>query len=123
MKTITLPAHFDGERILLDEPYELEPNSKLLVTVLPKEDEERKAWFRLASEGLARAYGEEEPEYPIKLIREPNPGYIDKARLFGAVASNKSNGVNRKNIAGTARAVVGYVKRVSHRKTLSLDHP
>ncbi len=50
-------------------------------------DEEREAWFRLSIEGWARAYGEEEPEYPIELIREPNP------------------------------------ERLSHRKTLSLDHP
>ncbi len=77
MKTITLPAHFDGERIRLDEPYELKPDTKLLVTVLPEEqeDEEREAWFRLSSEGLARAYGEEEPRYPIELIKEPNPDY------------------------------------------------
>ncbi len=77
MKAKTLPAHFDGEHIRLDEPCELEPNTRLLVTVLPKEqeDEEREAWFRLSSEGLARAYGEEEPEYPIELIKEPNPDY------------------------------------------------
>ncbi len=77
MSIITLPAHFDGEHIRLDEPYELEPNTRLLVTVLPKEqqDEEHEAWLRLSSEGLARAYGEEEPEYPIELIREPNPDY------------------------------------------------
>ncbi len=77
MKAKTLPAHFDGEHIRLDEPCELEPNTRLLVTVLPKEqeDEEHEAWLRLSSEGLARAYGEEEPEYPIELIREPNPDY------------------------------------------------
>ncbi len=74
MSAITLPAHFDGERIRLDDPYELEPDNKILVTVLPKEqeDEEHEAWFRLSSEGLARAYGEEEADYPTELIREPN---------------------------------------------------
>ena len=77
MKAKTLPAHFDGEYIRLDEPCELEPNTRLLVTVLPKEqeDEEHEAWLRLSSEGLARAYGEEEPEYPTELIKEPNPDY------------------------------------------------
>ncbi len=77
MSVITLPAHFDGERIRLDEPYELKPDTKLLVTVLPEEqeDEEREAWFRLSSQGLATAYSEEEPEYPIDLIKEPNPDY------------------------------------------------
>jgi hypothetical protein len=38
MDTISITAHFDGERILLDEPIELEPNTKLIVTVLPKND-------------------------------------------------------------------------------------
>ena len=34
MSNVSIPAHFDGERILLDEPIELEPNTKLIVTVL-----------------------------------------------------------------------------------------
>jgi hypothetical protein len=35
MKTVSVTAHFDGERILLDEVLELEPNTKPIVTVLP----------------------------------------------------------------------------------------
>src|SRR5436190_1884480 len=35
---ISIPAHFDGERILLDEPVELERNARLIVTVLPNSD-------------------------------------------------------------------------------------
>src|SRR3989442_626265 len=34
MNTMSIPAHFDGERILLDAPVELERDAKLLVTVL-----------------------------------------------------------------------------------------
>ena len=30
---LDLPAHFDGERIHLDEPFDLEPNTKLIVTI------------------------------------------------------------------------------------------
>ena len=77
MSAITLPAHFDGERIRLNEPYELEPDTELLVTVLPKEqeDEEREAWLRLSSRGLERAYDGEEAEYPTELIKAPNPEY------------------------------------------------
>jgi len=33
MQMITLSAHYDGERICLDEEFELEPNSKLIVTI------------------------------------------------------------------------------------------
>jgi hypothetical protein len=64
MKRIILPAHFDGEQICLDEPFELTPNAKLLVTVLLEEEpeDERKIWLRLAESSLAAAYGENEPE-------------------------------------------------------------
>jgi hypothetical protein len=76
METRTLRAHFDGTHILLDEPFELEPNMELLITVLPKpSDEERGDWVRLSLESLARAYGDEEPEYSLELIKEANPDY------------------------------------------------
>ena len=35
MPMITLPAHVDGRKIVLDEPYPLPLNSNLLVTLLP----------------------------------------------------------------------------------------
>jgi hypothetical protein len=76
METVTLRAHFDGERILLDEPFELEPDAKLIITVLPKSGgEEREDWARLALESLERAYGDDEPEYSLDSIKEVNPEY------------------------------------------------
>jgi hypothetical protein len=75
MDTISIPAHFDGERILLDEPIELEPNTKLIVTVLPKNDAEYQSWLRLSNQKLEDAYGEDEKEYPLDSIREANPEY------------------------------------------------
>ncbi|MBM4044570.1 MAG: hypothetical protein FJ279_05610 [Planctomycetes bacterium] len=76
MEPKTIRAHFDGNQILLDEPCELEPNVKLIITVLPKSsDEERQDWVRLSLESLARAYGDDEPEYSLDLIKEANPEY------------------------------------------------
>ena len=76
METRTLRAHFDGNQILIDEPFELEPNTELLITVLPKaSDEEREDWARLSLENLARAYSDDEPEYSLDLIKEANPEY------------------------------------------------
>jgi hypothetical protein len=65
MPAVSLRAHYDGTAIRLDEPYDLPPDAQLLVTVLsPTIDaEERTAFAALAAEGLARAYGENEPEY------------------------------------------------------------
>ena len=70
----TIPAHFDGKHILLDEPVELEPNTKLLVTVLPK-DIERDEWLRLSRKGLQAAYDNGEQDYSLDSIRESNPEY------------------------------------------------
>ncbi|MDT4955645.1 MAG: hypothetical protein QOJ02_3783 [Acidobacteriota bacterium] len=76
METKTLHAHFDGKQILLDEPFELEPNAKLIVTVLPESSNgEREDWAQLSLESLARAYGDDEPEYSLDLIKEANPEY------------------------------------------------
>lgn len=77
METLTLRAHFDGKQILLDEPFELEPNAQLIVTVLPNSlGEEREDWARLALESLERAYnGDDEPEYSLDSIKEANPEY------------------------------------------------
>ncbi|HEX8920665.1 MAG TPA: hypothetical protein VF766_04270 [Pyrinomonadaceae bacterium] len=73
----TLRAHFDGSQILLDEPYELEPDTKLIVTVLPKDNShaEHEAWRHLSMKKLEEAYSEDEPEYSLDLIKEANPEY------------------------------------------------
>ena len=79
MDTKTLRAHFDGQQIVLDEPFELEADTELLVTVLPKEqseeDAEREDWLELSMKRLQDAYGEDEPEYSPDMIKEPNPRF------------------------------------------------
>ena len=77
MPMIAVPAHFDGERICLDEPFDIEPNAKLIVTILPRResDSEYAAWSRLSGQRLKDAYGENEPEYSAELLKEVNPDY------------------------------------------------
>lgn len=74
MQTTNIQAHFDGKQIVLDEPFELKPNVKLIVTILP-EDDEREDWAQLALQSLERAYGDDEPEYTLDRIKEWNPDY------------------------------------------------
>jgi hypothetical protein len=82
METKTLRAHFDGSQILLHEPFELEPNVELIITVLPKSsDEEREDWTRLSLDCLAQAYSNDEPEYSLDLIKEANPAYEGNLRF------------------------------------------
>ncbi len=77
MPITALPAHFDGLRICLDEPFDLEPDIKLIVSVLPRleSDDEHEAWLLLSGQRLEDAYGENEPEYSSDLLKEVNPAY------------------------------------------------
>jgi hypothetical protein len=64
MPAVTLKAHFNGKQIVLDEPFDLPPDSQLMVTVMPKDDYPEDAqWHSLAAGALSRAYGEDEPDY------------------------------------------------------------
>ena len=77
MPSRTVRAHFDGEYIRLDEPCLLEPETPLLIIVLPKQRDEHEHadWIRLSQQAFAKAYGEEEPAYSLDAITEPNPDY------------------------------------------------
>ena len=77
MENITLRAHYDGTRVLLDDEIELPANTKLLVTVIRSpEDVERVSWLNFSAQGLASAYDDDdEPEYPVTLVKERNPEY------------------------------------------------
>jgi len=68
MTTVALTAHFDGEKVQFDEPCRLDANARLMVVVLPPDDE-RHAWSRLSAGQLARAYGDTEPEYTAAGLR------------------------------------------------------
>ena len=72
---VSIPAHFDGERILLDEPVELERNARLVVTILPNGDADREAWLRLSLDQFNAAYDTEGDDYTLASIKEMNPQY------------------------------------------------
>ena len=68
MTTVALTAHFDGEKVQFDEPCRLDANARLMVVVLPPDDE-RHAWSRFSAGQLAKAYGDTEPEYTAADLR------------------------------------------------------
>ena len=68
MTTVALTAHFDGEKVQFDEPCHLEPNARLVVVVIPQDDE-RLAWSQFSARQLAKAYGPAEPEYTAADLR------------------------------------------------------
>jgi len=65
MSAISLKAHFDGQAIRLDEPYDLPQDAQLLITILPSTsaDPQLAGWPELSAAGLAGAYADHEPEY------------------------------------------------------------
>ena len=40
--------------------------------------DEAAEWSELSAAGLQGAFGESEPEYPLTLIKTPNPGYAGR---------------------------------------------
>ena len=80
MYTRTVRAHFDGKHIRLDEPCTLEADTPLLVIVLSKQRDESELedWIRLSQQTLENAYGDNEPEYALNAIKEPNPDYAGR---------------------------------------------
>jgi len=47
------------------------------------EEQERQLWYLLSSSSLERAFGDDEPEYSLDLIKHPNPNYEGGARTQG----------------------------------------
>jgi hypothetical protein len=68
MKTVVVTAHFDGEKVQFDEPCQIETNARLVVVVLPPDDQ-RNEWSRFSASQLAKAYGNSEPEYTAADLR------------------------------------------------------
>lgn len=63
MPMMSIAAHYDGQRVCLDEEVKLRPQTRLLVTILEDEDLERADFLTLASSAFADSYGDDEVEY------------------------------------------------------------
>ncbi len=70
---LEIRGHFDGTQILLDEPCELKPNTKVIVKVLA--DDEDADWLALGKKSFARAYADDEPEYSLEDIKTLHTEY------------------------------------------------
>lgn len=77
---MTVRAHYDGHQVQLDEPLTAEPNTELLVTVLPAENElelerEREEWNSVSLASFARLYEDEPDVYTSEMIKIRNPKF------------------------------------------------
>jgi hypothetical protein len=70
MSAISIRAHFDGQHVVLDEPVKLAKDTPLMVTVLADPvDANSSDWPTIAASGLARAYGDDEPDYSAEDVK------------------------------------------------------
>ncbi len=63
MPQLTIAAHYDGFRVLLDEAVQLRPNTRLIITVLEDSDRERDEFLGMASRSLGTVCEDDEVEY------------------------------------------------------------
>jgi hypothetical protein len=74
MKTIEAQV-IDSTHLRLMQPIQLPKLTRVRIFVTQSEDDERAVWLLASAGELNRAYGEDEPEYPTKLVKEANPDY------------------------------------------------
>ncbi len=76
MQTIEGQA-LDAAHIKLMQPISTKPGAKIIVIIPSAEDlaDERNAWLQLCLQNLQRAYGENEPNYGVALMKEPDLAY------------------------------------------------
>jgi hypothetical protein len=65
----------DAQHLQLNQPILIPAGSTVLITLTSPDESERQAWLPLSAQGLAAAYGDDEPNYSAKMIKEPNPDY------------------------------------------------
>ena len=59
------------------DPINFSEGTQVVVAPLPSNlgTENREDWLNLSRQGLEQAYGDEEPEYSLLLVKEANPEY------------------------------------------------
>lgn len=76
MKTVIIKIEKDSSlKLILDFVKKLKLKAKVVESEKNKEQEE---WNSFSAKGLANAYGENEPDYTLNMVKESNPAYKRK---------------------------------------------
>jgi hypothetical protein len=73
MKAIETSAVFDENGKINITKLPIIKNKKVKLIILIEEDENDS--YSLSTDGLAKAYSDNEPEYDLSVIKEPNTAY------------------------------------------------
>ncbi len=76
MKTVIIKIEKESSlKLILDFVKKLKLKAKVVESEKNKEQEE---WSSFSAKGLANAYGKDEPDYTLNMVKEPNPAYKRK---------------------------------------------
>lgn len=66
----------DANHLKLMQPIQISPGSNVVIMIVSLESiRESQSWYQFSAQGLAAAYGDDEPEYSADSIRIPNPDF------------------------------------------------
>ncbi len=74
MRAIETTAFFDEKGELKIEDLPKIKNQKVKLLILMEETEQNE-WYKLSEKSLSNAYGDNEPDYSLNMVKEPNPDY------------------------------------------------
>lgn len=76
MEAIEVIGKIDEQgKLIVDELLPVHNKQVRVVLLIEEDEQERKDWIKLSVEGLSRAYGPDEPEYAVDMVKEINPKY------------------------------------------------
>lgn len=79
---LAIKATCDGEKVILPTRRKFPRGPVIIVFEEADVDKDRFLWQQLALQGLARAYGDKEPDYSLSLVKEPNAEYKTRERVL-----------------------------------------
>ena len=76
MKTLIINIDQDSSlKLLMDLVNKLHLKVKVVSTEKTEEENEREGWNNFSMKNLNAAYGDNEPDYDLSMVKEPNPEY------------------------------------------------
>jgi len=69
--SLTVEVVFDGNVFRPIKPINLKPNTRMEIII----KDEREEWLTFSAGQFENAFGDDEPEYSLNLVKEKNPRY------------------------------------------------
>ena len=74
MQAIETTASFNENGELTIDNLPMIKNQKVKLLILLEENEQSE-WYRFSGKGLSTAFSEDEPDYTLNMLNEPDPDY------------------------------------------------